>query len=117
MKAPSVGELNKLAKIRVWQDIPDAGTSIDPTFDAGIDAWCRITPAGSALFYGTEQVTSGVTHYLAAWRTEQVNADVVGGGHVVEYGGMRYRVQRVHDFEGGRVWVLMDLQQLGRIDP
>ena len=117
MKPPRPGELDKLATIRLWQDLPDAGTGIDQTVDAGIPAWCRITPAGSALFYGDAQVTPGVTHYLATWRTEQLSADVIGGGHVVDYGDMRYRVQRVTDLQGGRAWVLMDLQQLGRISP
>ena len=117
MKNPTIGEFDKRIRIRLWQDQPDAGTGIDQTYDAGVPAWARIVPAGAALFYGTAQVESGVTHRLATWRTASVNADVIGGAHVVEHGGMRYRVRRATDINGERAFVLLDLEQLGSITP
>lgn len=120
MKYPNIGELDKLVRIRVWQDEADAGTGIDQTYAAGIEAWARIEPTGSALFYGTAQVEAGVTHRLATWRTSQINADLIGGGHVVDHGGaggMRYRVRRATDINGRQAFVLLDLEQLGVIPP
>ena len=117
MKGPQVGELDKLALIRRWQDQPDDFTGIDQTVDAGVQAWSRIEPAGSALFYGTAQVETTVTHRLATWRTSAVNADTITGDHVVEHGGMRYRVRRATDLNGQRAFVLLDLEQLGSITP
>lgn len=118
MKYPTVGELDKFVRIRAWQDEADGGTGIEQTYDAGVEAWARIEPTGAALFYGTQQVEAGVTHRLATWRTSQLNADVIGGGHVVDHGGvggLRYRVRRAMDINGQRAFVLLDLEQLGVI--
>jgi len=115
MKDPTVGEFDKRVLIRLWQDEPDADTGIDQTFDAGVPAWARIEPTGSALFYGTAQVETTVTHRLATWRTARVNADVITGAHVVDHGAMRYRVRRATDINGERAFVLLDLEQLGAI--
>jgi hypothetical protein len=117
MKAPQIGQLDKLVRVRLWQDEPDAGTGIDQTFDVGVEAWARIEPTGSALFYGTAQVETSVTHRLATWRTAQLNADVISGAHVVDHGAMRYRVKRATDLNGQRDFVLLDLEQLGTITP
>lgn len=117
MQRPRIGELNKRVQIRAWQDVPGPDQGITPTYDVGVPAWARIEPTGSALFYGLQQVEPGVTHRLAAWRTAQVNADVIGGSHVVDHGRMRYRVRRATDMNGGGVFVLLDLEQLGEIKP
>lgn len=115
MQEPRIGEFDKRVRIRRWQDQPDGFTGIDQTVDAGVQAWARIDPVGSALFYGTAQVETTVTHRLATWRTASVNADTITGEHVVEHGGMRYRVRRATDINGQRAFVLLDLEQLGTI--
>lgn len=115
MKYPNIGDLDKLVRVRAWQDVPDATAGIDQTYDAGIEAWARIEPTGSALFYGSAQVETGVTHRAATWRTSQLNADRIGGSHVIDHGGMRYRVRRATDINGLRAFVLFDLEQLGVI--
>ena len=116
MKRPDIGELDSLVKIRRWTDTAStSGFGIAQSFDAGLDAWARIEPAGSALFYGTEQITPGMTHRLATWRTSAVNALAITGQHVVEHQGMRYRVRRVTDINGRTDFVLIDLEQLGAI--
>lgn len=117
MKDPVIGALTKRVLIRLWQDQPDATTGIDQTYDVGVPAWARIEPTGAALFYGTAQVETGVTHRLATWRTTAINADAIGGAHVVEHAGMRYRVRRATDINGQRAFVLLDLEQLGTIAP
>lgn len=118
MKYPNIGELDKFVLVRAWQDEPDATAGIDQTYDAGIEAWVRIEPTGSALFYGTAQVETGVTHRAATWRTSQLNAERIGGGHVIDHGGSggtRYRVRRAMDINGQQAFVLFDLEQLGVI--
>lgn len=117
MKFPDIGELDKRVLVRKWQDEPAADQGIDQTYDAGVPAWARIEPTGSALFYGLQQVEPGVTHRLATWRTAQLNADLIGGGHVVDCRGMRYRVRRATDINGQQDFVLLDLEQLGAIAP
>lgn len=118
MKDPAIGEFDKRVRIRLWQDQPTAlGTGITQSYNEGVGAWARIEPTGAALFYGTAQVETGVTHRLATWRTSLVNADLIGGAHVVEHAGMRYRVRRATDINGQRAFVLLDLEQLGTITP
>jgi hypothetical protein len=115
MNYPDIGELDKRVRVRRWQDEPDDAQGIEQTYDVGVPAWARIEPTGSALFYGLQQVEPGVTHRLATWRTKQLNADVVGGGHVVDCRGMRYRVRRATDINGQQDFLLLDLEQLGAI--
>jgi hypothetical protein len=116
MKAPAIGELDQLAKVRRWQDQPTIGGSIDQTFDAGVDAWIRIVPAGAALFYGSAQVEAGITHRAATWRTPELNARTVTGEHVLEVDGLRYRVKRATNMDQGGQFVLFDLVELGTIN-
>lgn len=115
MASPQIGELSKFVKVRAWQDVPTNDSSIEQVYDAGTNAWARIVPVGAALFYGTQQVESTITHRLATWRTTGINADVIGGNHVVDHAGMRYRVRRATDLDGARAFVVLDLEQLGAI--
>lgn len=115
MIAPEIGELDKFVKVRAWQDVPADDAGIDQTYDEGFTAWARILPTGAALFYGTEQVETTVTHRLVTWRTARLNGDQIGGNHVVDHAGMRYRVRRAADLNGARAFVLLDLEQLGAI--
>ncbi|MEZ2293091.1 hypothetical protein [Variovorax sp. RCC_210] len=117
MKYPDIGELDRLVKIRLWSDSASSGFAIDQQFDPGQDAWARIDPAGSALFYGTQQIEPGMTHRLATWRSSTINALAITGRHVVEHEGIRYRVRRVTDINGRKDFVLMDLEQLKAIAP
>lgn len=115
-KAPAIGELDRRILVRQWQDVPAAlGPGIDQTYDAGVPAWARIEPTGAAIFYGTAQVETGVTHRAITWRTGQLNDRTVTGGHVVECEGVRYRVRRATHLDQGRQFLLIDLEQLGAI--
>jgi head-tail adaptor len=115
MSPPEIGELDKRVLVRRKQDRPGFDNDVETDLDAGVKAWARIEPTGSALFYGTQQVETTVTHRLTTWRTSELNANVIGGNHVVDHAGMRYRVRRVTDINGQRDFVLMDLEQQGAI--
>lgn len=117
MQKPTAGEMNKRVRIRRWQDQPGDSSGIDQTVDAGTPVWARIEPTGAALFYGMAQVEPGITHRLATRRTSAINEDTIGGGHVVDHGCMRYRVRRATDLNGGRAFVLLDLEKLGVVTP
>lgn len=117
MQPPTIGDMDRLVHVRAWQDMPSGGSEVEQTYDAGFKVWASLMPTGAALFYGTAQVETGVTHRMATWRTSRMNADVINGAHVVEHGGMRYRVRRATDINGGRAFVLLDLEQLEAIAP
>lgn len=115
MREPAVGEFDRLALFRQWQDEPDATTGVEQQHDTGVQAWVSKRPVGNALFYGSQQVEAAVTHQLVTWRTERLNADLIGGAHVVDVDGMRYRVRRATDMNGGRAFFVADVEQLGAI--
>ncbi|WP_295379562.1 head-tail adaptor protein [uncultured Pseudacidovorax sp.] len=118
MKAPYIGELTMRVRIRPWQDEPDDGTSIDPVYGEGFEVWARLKPVGAMLYYGTAQVQAGITHRLVTWRTARVNAQAITAAFVVEHRGLRYRVKRATEVdESTEVWVLLDLEQLGTVNP
>lgn len=117
MKYPDVGELDKLVKIRLWNDTPNIAFALDQNFDVGQDAWARIDPTGAALFFGTQQIEAGMTHWLTTWRTSTINERAITGKHVVEHDGVRYRVRRASDINGRRDFVLIGLEQLKAIEP
>lgn len=117
MNAPDIGELDKLVRVRKWVDRANNAFALDQVVDAGQDAWARIDPAGTALFYGTAQIEKGMTHRMATWRTAALNEVTVTGEHVVEHDGMRYRVRRATDWKGRRQFLILDLEQLGTIPP
>lgn len=116
MNLPEASEFDKRVRIREWQDVPAIGTGIEQTQDSGVAVWASITPTGAALFYGTQQVETTVTHRLKTWRTARVNALVITGSHVAEHKGMRYRVKRATDLDAHDAFVQLDLEQLGAID-
>ena len=116
MKAPHIGELDRLVKIRLWTDTASAAFGINQTFDAGQEVWARLEPTGAALFYGTAQVESRVTHRLATWRTSTVNARSITGAHVVECDEIRYRVKRATNMDLAGAFTLLDLEELELIN-
>lgn len=116
MRGIDVGELDCLVTFRIWQDMPVPSGSVDPTVDAGQQAWARIEPVGAALFYGTAQIEPGVTHRLGTWRTAALNERTVTASHVVDYDGLRYRVKRATNMDQERMFLLVDLELLGTIN-
>lgn len=114
MRGPAIGEFDKLVKVRLWTDTPTT-FALEQQFDVGQDAWASLMPAGSAVFYGTQQVTTGVTDQLITWRTSMLNARTVTARHVVEYDGQRYRVRRATDMNGEKSFLVVDLELLGAI--
>lgn len=112
---PSIGEMDRKILVRELQESPGIGSTVDQALDPGVPAWARLQPVGAALFYGTAQVESGVTHRAATWRTSQLNELTVTAAHVVDCEGVRYRVKRASDVGDGRRYLLIDLEQLGVI--
>lgn len=116
MNGPQLGEFDRRVLVREWQDVPTPGAGISQSFDNVQRAWGRLEPVGAALFYGTAQVEAGVTHRFATWRTSKLNERTVTGAHVVESEGMRYRVRRATAMDQERMFLLLDLEELGAIN-
>jgi len=116
MDIPVIGKLSKRATLRRWQDVPNATFGIDQTFDVGIDAWANIEPVGSAIFWGTQQIESGVTHRIIVRKSSDITEQKITGEHVVECSGLRYRVKRASDLNGSGRFVVIECELMGGID-
>lgn len=110
MQLPTVGELNRLVTIRRWQDVPNAAFGVDQTFDAGVQVWAKVEPVAGAIYYGTKQTGENVTHRFVIRYRIGITAE-----HVVEYAGVRYRIQRVSDMNDARRFTVIEAQELGTI--
>lgn len=109
------GLLNRRILLRKWHDVPVGGFGVTQTFDAGTAMWASFQPVGAALFYGTQQVESGVTHQVTIRRSQALNELTITSEHVVEQKGIRYRVKRAKNLLDEDVWVVLDVEQLGPV--
>ena len=109
------GLMQRRIKLRKWQDVPAGGFGITPTYDAGVSLWASIQPVGAALFYGTQQVESGITHQVTVRRSTAFNELTVTSEHVIEHKNIRYRVKRAKNLLDEDVWLVLDVEQLGAI--
>jgi head-tail adaptor len=112
---PQVGEMDKRVRIRAWQDVPDAGFGIEQTFDEGREVWAKVLPVGSAVFLGSMQVDSSITHQAFVRYSPEVNERTVTAAHVVELGLDRYRVKRANAYKGQKNFLFIELELLGAI--
>lgn len=116
MREPGAGELNRRALIRKWEDVPNAAFGLDQTFDAGFACWASVEPIGGATYYGAKQTGDQVTHRIIVRRVAgKTDPASVTAEHVVEIGGMRYRVRRVTDMNDGRRFTAIEAEELGAI--
>lgn len=116
MREPKAGDLNRTATIRQWQDVPNVAFGLDPQYDAGVTCKANVEPVGGALFYGSQQVEAAVTHRIIVRRMPgKTDPASITGEHVVEVGGMRYRVKRVTDINGARRFTAIEAEELGAI--
>jgi SPP1 family predicted phage head-tail adaptor len=112
---PQIGELTDRIKIRRWQDQPDAGFGIEPTFDGGIDVWAKVLPVGSAIFFGAMQVGEGITHQVLVRYSPSVNEATVTEQHIFELDDQRYRIKRANKFKGQKNFLFIEAELLGDI--
>lgn len=107
MREPESGELRHLCTVRVWQDVPGSGTAVDQTYDAGVQAWAKITPVAGSVYHGSKQTGEAVTHRFEIRYLENITA-----GHVIECEGLRYRVKRSSHMNGGRRFTVLEAEEL-----
>lgn len=112
---PTIGELTDRVTIRLWQDMPDSGFGIAPTFDAGTPVWAKLLPVGSAIYYGAMQVGEGVTHQAWVRYSPSIYERTVTAQHVVEFNNQRYRVKRANKWRGLKNFLFIELELLGDI--
>lgn len=109
------GDLRHLVTVKRQVDVPDGGTDIDQTFSAGVQHWAKLEAVGSAAFWGSKQVTEGITHrfwfrYGATTAEGQITEE-----DVIDLDGRRYRVMRGAAADDRREFVKVEVKDLGLI--
>jgi hypothetical protein len=66
-------------------------------------------------FLRLDEVNSAVTDRFVVRRSSRVTEVLITGAHVVEHGGLRYRVKRTLPVDGEPVFVAIDTELLGAI--
>lgn len=113
LSEPSAGELNRRVAIKRWQDMPAMGGGISVADTLVATVWAKIEPVGGALYFGARQVGEDVTDRIFMRRNAVINERSVTGEHVCECDGQRYRVRRASAVNGGKVWLMLEVECLG----
>ena len=108
MREPHAGELDRRVTIRRRVDLPGADMGLDETFPEQLDRWAKIEPVGTAVYAGSVQIDTAVTHrVILRYLPGLTNA------HEVVHGTTVYRVQRITDMNGSRRWTVLEVEELG----
>jgi len=115
MKEPTSGELNQRIAIKRWQDMPAMGGGITQSDTLVATVWGKVEPVGNAIYYGTKQVGEDVTERIYVRRSSLVTERTITGEHVCECDGVRYRVRRASALNGGKVFVVLEVECIGNV--
>lgn len=113
MNFPDIGELNRLVSIKKKQEMPAMNPGIDTSYTQVGDAWAKVEPVGTGIYFGSKQIESGVTHRISLRYTDELNDRTITGEHVVIDGYRTYRVRRASDLNGAGRFVMLDCEDLG----
>lgn len=113
LKEPNTGELTRRLAIKRRQDLPAMGGGVTPSYTVVATVWAKIEPVGGALFFGTQQVGEQVTDRVFIRRTAALTERTITGEHEFECDGQRYRVRRASAVNGGKAFVMFEVENLG----
>ena len=109
MKAPPAGELDTLIGIYRKSNTPTGDTDLDTDLDLLIQRWAKIEPVGTAVYVGSFQTDTGITHRIYIDFTEGIKAEDV----IRTSDGRQFRVQRSTNLNGRRVCTVLEVEELG----
>ncbi len=107
-KAPSAGELDTFVTIVRIANSPDDEVELSTEEVEVLTRWAKIEPVGTAIYVGTAQTGTGITHRIYIDFTTLVQADDV----VKTNDGRRFRVHRSAAMNGGRVCTILEVEEL-----
>lgn len=122
MGRSAAGEYKHLVRICKRHGQPTMGGGVQDNFDLVTKIWAALAPVGNALFFGTQQISDGVTHAFKVRATPDkgVTENEIGGDHVIEaelHGKWyRYRVKRCGDLKGEGHTLLIQTELLYAIE-
>lgn len=109
---PGAGDLNRRVTLRRRADLPAADGSLVSEFSEEKKRWARIEPVGTAIYSGSVQADDKITHRITLRHLGIVPIDFE-----VVHGDVVYRVKRAADMNGGHRFTLLEVEELGLIQP
>lgn len=110
---PDPGELNRLVKIRLWNDVPNVAFGLDQNFDAGLQCWAKREPIHSlAMRAGFNTGEAPTDLFFVRYGTGTKPEDITAS-HVVELDARRFRVLDTMDVGNQRRFTRISTKDIG----
>ncbi|WP_225773320.1 phage head closure protein [Pseudomonas sp. Marseille-Q5115] len=109
---PAAGDLNRRVTLRRRDDLPAADGTLVSEFSEEKQRWASIDPVGTAIYSGSVQVDDKITHRIILRFLGVVTIDFE-----VVYANVVYRVKRAIDMNGGHRFTLLEVEELGQLQP
>ena len=112
MNEPAIGELDTRVTLRHRDDQPNEfAADLESSFPVQKRTWAKVEPVGSALYSGSVQADSIMTHRITIRYRNGITNDweaVVGEGE----GATVYRVRRSSHLNGKRRFTVLEVEEL-----
>lgn len=112
MREPSAGELDRRITLRLRSDTPAPDQGLDSLFTDQKRRWAKIEPVGTAVYANGVQTEVKITHRVIFYYLKGMS-----DSHEVVHGGSIYRVKRVADMNGARRFTILEVEELGALQP
>lgn len=107
-REPGAGELDKHVTLRRRDDEPADDMGLESVFSDLNPRWAKIEPVGSAVYTGSVQTESKVTHRI----TLRYRKGITTAFEVV-HGDTQYRVRRGFNMNGKTRFTVLEVEELG----
>jgi len=108
MKEPGAGDLDTRITVRIRNDMPSDDAGLDSQFIPVAKRWAQLMPLGTAVYTGAKQTGDDFTHRIIFRRAKGLDSRP----EIVCDDGRVFRVRRPMDLNGGRVYTVVDVEQL-----
>jgi SPP1 family predicted phage head-tail adaptor len=106
------GELNRRIRIQRRTDVPAADMGLDSVLTLPRDRWAKIEPVGTAVYANGVQTDRKITHRVFVRYLQ----DITEADEIVSE-GWTYAVLRVAAMNGGRRFTVIEVEELGVVQP
>lgn len=108
MKEPGAGELDTRITVRIRNDTPSADAGLESAYITVAKRWAKLVPLGTAVYTGAKQTGDDLTHRIIFRRVRGLDSR----HEILCDDGRLFRVRRPTDLNGGRVYTVVDVEQL-----
>ncbi|WP_458725652.1 phage head closure protein [Pseudomonas mandelii] len=111
-REPGAGELDKHVTLRRRDDVPADDMGLESVFSDLNPRWAKIEPVGSAIYSGSVQTDSKVTHRVILRYRKGITT-----AFEVVHGDTQYRVKRGFNMNGKTRFTVLEVEELGQTQP